>query len=109
MPSVTANANAPRSFSLKPRFEVYREISLQIRAIFAEYTPLIGPLSLDDAFARQRGTIIWCIRAQASPARSVGAGLFSRAILRSFFSATIYRAGVFLTPNMREDGKCGLD
>lgn len=32
------------------RFEVYREVSLQIRAILAQYTPLIEPLSLDEAY-----------------------------------------------------------
>ena len=32
------------------RFEVYRAVSQQIRAIFAEYTPLIEPLSLDEAY-----------------------------------------------------------
>jgi DNA polymerase-4 len=33
-----------------PRFEVYRAVSDQIRAIFAEYTELIEPLSLDEAY-----------------------------------------------------------
>jgi DNA polymerase IV len=35
---------------VKPRFDVYKEVSLQIRAIFAEYTNLIEPLSLDEAY-----------------------------------------------------------
>jgi DNA polymerase-4 len=34
----------------KPRFDVYREVSLQIRTIFADYTPMIEPLSLDEAY-----------------------------------------------------------
>jgi DNA polymerase-4 len=33
-----------------PRFEVYREVSLQIRQIFARYSDLIEPLSLDEAY-----------------------------------------------------------
>jgi DNA polymerase-4 len=33
-----------------PRFDVYKAISLQIRSIFAEYTSIIEPLSLDEAY-----------------------------------------------------------
>ena len=35
---------------MPPRFDVYRAVSLQIRAIFADYTSLIEPLSLDEAY-----------------------------------------------------------
>jgi DNA polymerase IV len=50
MPSVTARRKCPELIFVKPRFDVYREISMQIRAIFARYTPLIEPLSLDEAY-----------------------------------------------------------
>jgi DNA polymerase IV len=50
MPSVTAKRKCPELIFVKPRFDVYRAISNQIRAIFAEYTPLIEPLSLDEAY-----------------------------------------------------------
>lgn len=50
MPSVTAKRLCPDLLFVKPRFEVYKEISLQIRAIFADYTPLVEPLSLDEAY-----------------------------------------------------------
>jgi DNA polymerase IV len=50
MPSVTACRRCPDLIFIKPRFDVYKEISLQIRAIFAEYTPVIEPLSLDEAY-----------------------------------------------------------
>ena len=50
MPSVTARRQCPELIFVKPRFEVYREVSLQIRRIFADYTPLIQPLSLDEAY-----------------------------------------------------------
>jgi DNA polymerase-4 len=40
----------PDLIFVKPRFEVYKAVSAQIRAIFAEYTPLIEPLSLDEAY-----------------------------------------------------------
>ncbi len=50
MPSVTARRQCPQLLFVPPRFEVYRQVSRQIRAIFAEHTPLIEPLSLDEAY-----------------------------------------------------------
>ena len=50
MPSITAKRKCPGLIFVKPRFDVYRAVSHQIRAIFAEYTPLIEPLSLDEAY-----------------------------------------------------------
>ncbi len=50
MPSVTARRNCPELVFVPPRFEVYKAVSQQIRAIFADYTPLIQPLSLDEAY-----------------------------------------------------------
>jgi len=50
MPSVTAKRNCPELIFVKPRFDVYKAVSLQIRAIFAEHTPVIEPLSLDEAY-----------------------------------------------------------
>jgi DNA polymerase-4 len=50
MPSATARRRCPDLIFVKPRFEAYREVSRQIRAIFAEYTPHVEPLSLDEAY-----------------------------------------------------------
>ncbi|MEH6785889.1 MAG: DNA polymerase IV [Paracoccus sp. (in: a-proteobacteria)] len=50
MPSVTARRLCPDLIFVTPRFEIYRDISGQIRDIFADYTPLIEPLSLDEAY-----------------------------------------------------------
>jgi DNA polymerase-4 len=50
MPSVTASRQCPDLIFVKPRFEVYKAVSQQIREIFAEYTPIIEPLSLDEAY-----------------------------------------------------------
>src|ERR1700723_4609986 len=49
MPSVTAKRRCPDLIFVKPRFEVYKAVSQQIREIFAEHTPIIEPLSLDEA------------------------------------------------------------
>ncbi|HRE20010.1 MAG TPA: DNA polymerase IV [Rhabdaerophilum sp.] len=50
MPSVTARRKCPELIFVKPRFDAYRAISHQIREIFARHTPLIEPLSLDEAY-----------------------------------------------------------
>ncbi len=50
MPSVTAVRQCPDLVFVPPRFDVYRAVSQQIRAIFADYTDLIEPLSLDEAY-----------------------------------------------------------
>jgi DNA polymerase-4 len=50
MPSVRALRLCPDLVFRKPRFEVYREVSQQIRAIFLDYTPHVEPLSLDEAY-----------------------------------------------------------
>ena len=50
MPSTTALRQCPALVFVPPRFEVYRAVSEQIRRIFADYTPLIEPLSLDEAY-----------------------------------------------------------
>jgi DNA polymerase-4 len=50
MPSITARRQCPDLIFVKPRFDVYREVSSQIRGIFAEHTEVIEPLSLDEAY-----------------------------------------------------------
>ena len=50
MPSVTASRRCPDLVFVKPRFDVYKAVSQQIRAIFAHYTEHIEPLSLDEAY-----------------------------------------------------------
>ena len=50
MSSIIAKRNCPDLIFLKPRFDRYKEISNQIRAIFLEYTDLVEPLSLDEAY-----------------------------------------------------------
>lgn len=50
MPSARAVQLCPEAAFLRPRMSRYREISRQVMAIFSEYTDLVEPLSLDEAF-----------------------------------------------------------
>ena len=50
MSGVIAKRNCPHLIFVKPRFERYKEISKKIRTIFYEYTDLVEPLSLDEAY-----------------------------------------------------------
>jgi DNA polymerase-4 len=50
MPSATAYKLCPDAVFIRSRFDVYRAVSAQIREIFYEYTDLVEPLSLDEAF-----------------------------------------------------------
>ena len=50
MSGVVARKNCKHLIFVKPRFSRYKEISNQIRKIFFEYTDLVEPLSLDEAF-----------------------------------------------------------
>jgi DNA polymerase-4 len=59
MASVTALARCPELVFVRPRFDVYRAVSREIHQIFGQYTELVEPLSLDEAYldvtANQRG------------------------------------------------------
>lgn len=50
MPSVTAKRLCPQLIFVRPRFAVYTAVSRQIREVFREFTPLVEPLALDEAF-----------------------------------------------------------
>lgn len=50
MPGLTAKKNCPNLIFVKPRFDVYRKVSKQIMNIFFEFTDLVEPLSLDEAY-----------------------------------------------------------
>lgn len=50
MASARAYRLCPQAIFVRPRFEAYRAVSLQIRGLFHEYTDLVEPLSLDEAY-----------------------------------------------------------
>ena len=50
MPSTIAMRKCAELVFVPPRFDVYRAVSRQVHAIFTDYTPLVEPLSLDEAY-----------------------------------------------------------
>jgi DNA polymerase-4 len=56
MPSATAHRLCPHGIYLHPRIDYYAEVSRQIREIFDRFTPLVEPLSLDEAFLDVTGS-----------------------------------------------------
>ena len=80
MASVTALRKCPELIFVPPRFEHYRAISHQIRDIFASYTPLMEPLSLDEAYldvtANLRG-----LPSATETARAIRAEILARTAL----------------------------
>ena len=56
MPAVTAKRLCPHAVVLRPRMDFYASASQQIREIFERFTPLVEPLSLDEAFLDVTGS-----------------------------------------------------
>jgi len=50
MPCSRAYQNCPHAIFVRPRFAAYKQVSAEIHSIFKEYTDLIEPLSLDEAY-----------------------------------------------------------
>lgn len=57
MPARTAYRLCPQAIFLPPRFDVYRAVSQEIMAIFKSITPLVEPLSLDEAYLDATGVV----------------------------------------------------
>jgi len=74
MPTATALRLCPDAIVLPPRLEHYAQVSAEIREIFGRYTPLVEPLSLDEAFLDLKGTA----RLHHAPPAVMLAGLVKR-------------------------------
>ena len=89
MSVATAKRLCPKAIYVPPNFDLYREASRQIHAIFAIYTDLIEPLSLDEAYldvTRNRQNIPY-------------ASEIARAIRAEIFSTTGLTASAGVAPN----------
>lgn len=56
MPMVQALRRCPDAVVIPPRFERYKEVSRKVMEVFASFSPLVEPLSLDEAFLDMTGT-----------------------------------------------------
>jgi DNA polymerase-4 len=56
MPVAQARRRCPDAIMVQPRFERYQEISQQVMEVFADFSPAVEPLSLDEAFLDMSGT-----------------------------------------------------
>jgi DNA polymerase-4 len=89
MPSLTAKSKCASLIFVSPRFEVYQEVSRQIRAIFFEYTDRVEPLSLDEAF----------LDVTTNHKHQPSATLMAREIKQKIFEATTLRASAGVSIN----------
>ncbi|GHT51809.1 DNA polymerase IV 2 [Bacteroidia bacterium] len=89
MPSLTALHKCPELIFVPPRFEAYHEVSMQIRKIFLEYTDLVEPLSLDEAF----------LDVTVNHKNNPSATLIAQEILQKIFAQTALTASAGVSVN----------
>lgn len=73
MPLSQAKRLCPRVVVLEPHMERYREYSRTVMGIFRDVTPLVEPLSIDEAFLDVAGAV-----RRLGPARDIAAGIRAR-------------------------------
>jgi DNA polymerase-4 len=89
MPIREALRRCPHAICVKPRMQVYREVSHQVFGIFHEYTPVVEGLSLDEAF----------LDVTASLSLMGDAVSIARAIKQKILEQTRLTASVGVAPN----------
>lgn len=82
MPSTAALRLCPELIFVPPRFDVYRAVSEHVRRIFANYTPFVEPLSLDEAYLDVTENLRGIPTASAT-AKEIRARIFSETGLTS--------------------------
>lgn len=89
MPMATALKLCPQAICIQPRMQRYKEVSRQVFGIFAEYTPIIQGLSIDEAY----------LDVTASQSLMSGAVNIAREIKRRIRETTGLTASVGVAPN----------
>jgi DNA polymerase-4 len=89
MPMTTALRLCPHAICVKPRMQVYKEVSNQVFGIFHEFTPIVEGLSLDEAF----------LDVTASLPLMGDAVAIARSIKRRILETTRVTASVGVAPN----------
>ncbi len=89
MPIFQARQRCPHGVFVPPRMERYQEVSRQIMAILREFSPLVEPVSIDEAFLDLAGTA----RLHGAPAE------MARAIKREILAAVHLTGSVGVAPN----------
>src|SRR5512147_195440 len=56
MPIFEARKRCPQGVFISPRMDRYREVSAEVMAILREFSPLVEPVSIDEAFLDLSGT-----------------------------------------------------
>lgn len=77
MASSRAYKLCPQAVFIRPRFEAYRQASEQVREVFAEYTEMIEPLSIDEAFLDVTG-VDFCEGSATRMAEEIRKKIFER-------------------------------
>lgn len=109
MPSRTALERCPYLVFVRPRFEVYKQVSIQIHEIFHEFTDMVEPLSLDEAYldvtTNKKGLPSATLIARDIKARilevtglTASAGISVNKFLAKTASAVKKPNGIFLIP-----------
>lgn len=89
MPMAQALRLCPQALIVKPNGAAYREASAKVRAVFEQFTPLVQPISIDEAFLDVTGS-----------QRLFGDGpTIARQIKDEIFAATTLTASVGVAPN----------
>ncbi|MDR1019816.1 MAG: DNA polymerase IV [Synergistaceae bacterium] len=89
MPSLTAMSRCPGLIFVPARFDVYRQVSMSVRKVFLDYTDLVEPLSLDEAY----------LDVTTNKFRSLSATLIARDIRRRVWRDTALTASAGISVN----------